>query len=126
MFNSQPAVYNSEFIKKDNFLYDHFDYKNFNLVDQIAWKGDDLITVPKSEIDSEEDRERNMADKISLYMYANLHPHEMEKKSEIEKKKDDLVKLDKYTQEIENQWLMIEKVKMITGADKYINEKPNL
>ena len=29
-------------------------------------------------------------------------------------------------QEIENQWLMIEKVKMITGADKYINEKPNL
>ena len=29
-------------------------------------------------------------------------------------------------QEIENQWLMIEKVKMVTGADKYIDEKPNL
>ena len=28
-------------------------------------------------------------------------------------------------QEIENQWLMIEKVKMVTGADKYIDEKPN-
>jgi len=28
-------------------------------------------------------------------------------------------------QEIENQWLMIEKVKMVTGADKYIQEIPS-
>ena len=28
--------------------------------------------------------------------------------------------------EMENQWLAIEKLKMVTGADKYITEKPNL
>ena len=28
--------------------------------------------------------------------------------------------------EMENQWLAIEKLKTITGADKYITEKPNL
>ena len=27
-------------------------------------------------------------------------------------------------QEIEKQWLMIEQIKLVTGADKYINEKP--
>ena len=27
--------------------------------------------------------------------------------------------------EMENQWMMIEKVKMVTGADKYIQEKPS-
>ena len=28
--------------------------------------------------------------------------------------------------EMENQWLAIEKIKMVTGTDKYITEKPNL
>ena len=28
--------------------------------------------------------------------------------------------------EMENQWLAIDKLKMVTGADKYITEKPNL